>query len=259
MKEEKILLAGIEDKWRQCREYYAVTSTGFLDLHQRSLAENLCRELQRRDETVRCVFYGGYEEAERTVLMFLPEYMDAENLSELAKAGPLAGLRLHCRAGGRALRHGDYLGSLTGMGLKRETIGDILVNKTGADVIVLEEIRAFLLTHYDKAGRTELSPEAIELEDLHIPELRMKEYRDTVPSLRLDNVIASAFSMSRGLAAEAIKSGIVFVNHMQADKVSMIVREGDQLVCRGKGKVIFQRIEGKTRKDRTVIVLKKYI
>lgn len=259
MKEEKILLAGIEDKWRQCREYYAVTSTGFLDLHQRSLAENLCRELTRRDETIRYAFYGGYEEAERTVLMFLPEYIDAENLSELARSGPLAGLRLHHRAGGRDLHHGDYLGSLTGLGLKRETIGDILVNEAEADVIVLEEIRTFLLTHYDKAGRTELFPESIELSELHVPKLRMKEYRDTVASLRLDNVIASAFSMSRGLAAEAIKSGIVFVNHMQADKVSMIVREGDQLVCRGRGKAILQQTGGKTRKGRTVIVLKKYI
>lgn len=252
MKEDKILLAGIRDKWRKCRECYMVTSTGFLDLHQRSLAENLCRELAREDSEIRYVFYGGYEDAERTVLMFLPDYAKPED------DHPLAAVRMRRKPGGKALAHGDYLGSLMGLGLKREAVGDILVSERGADIVVLAEIRSFLLTHYDKAGRTSLSPEEIGLDELEIPEMRVQEYRDTVASLRLDNMVASAFSLSRGAAAEAVRSGIVFVNHVQADKVSMMLREGDQIVCRGKGKVLFERIEGKTRKDRLVAVMKKY-
>ena len=38
-KEDSILLAAAEDKFRQCSQQYMLTNTGFLDLRQRSLVE----------------------------------------------------------------------------------------------------------------------------------------------------------------------------------------------------------------------------
>jgi len=49
--------------------------------------------------------------------------------------------------------------------------------------------------------------------------------KDTVASLRLDNVLSSAFSLSRAKAAEAIRTGLVFVNSAPAEKTDLQVME----------------------------------
>lgn len=248
MKEDAVLLAGIEDKISQCLEYYMTTNSTFLDMRQRTLAEALCRQ----HAGLRYCFHGGYEDAERTVAVFLPDY------AELGDSNPLALLRI-TQDGRRTLSHRDYLGSLTGLGIKREMIGDILVRDNGADIVIIKEMGDFLLYHYEKAGRTALKAELVPIEEIIVPENRFEEKRDTVASLRLDNLIASAFNLSRGRAAEAIESGLVYVNGLQIEKSDRQIKEGDRLVLRGKGKVLLKAVGGVTKKDRTSIVIHKYI
>lgn len=247
-----MLLASVEDKIQQCSLQYRLTHTGFLDLRQRSLIEVMCRTLCRSADEVRCEFWGGYEDAERTIAVFMPDYAQLSDC-------PLTVIRARVTSGGRKLTHRDYLGALMGLGIKREMIGDILPVEDGADIIILEEIKEFLLYHYDKAGRTELKLEEVTFEKLRIPEARIAEQKDTVASLRLDNVIASAFSLSRAKAAEAIRSGLIFVNSIQMEKVDVPVREGDKLVFRGKGKAYLSQVGGKTRKDRIFITIRRYL
>ena len=141
-KEDKMLLAGAEDKFRQCCQQYCLTYTNFLDLRQRSLVEKSLRELGVSSSEARCVFYGGYEDAERTMAVFLPDYADERDC-------PLSVIRIKAPSGGRKLTHRDYLGSLLGLGLKREMTGDILVTDSGADIIVMEEVKDFILFNYD--------------------------------------------------------------------------------------------------------------
>lgn len=252
-KEDKMLLAAAEDKLQQCARQYMVTNTGFLDLRQRALVESRLRELGRSNQDVSWTFFGGYEDAERTIAIFLPDY------AVLEESHPLTVIRAQAPSGGRKLTHRDYLGSLTGLGIKREMVGDILTGETGADIIVLEEIRDFLLFNYGKAGRTSLQLEAVPLQELRVPEVRTVMQKDTVASLRLDNVIASAFSLSRAKACEAIRSGLVFVNSMQAEKTDFQVKEGDKLVLRGKGKAFLREVGQRTRKDRIFIVTERYL
>lgn len=248
MKEDAVLLAGIEDKISQCLEYYITINSGFLDMRQRTLAEALCRQ----HAGLRYCFYGGYEEAERTVAVFLPDY------AEFSDSNPLALLRI-TQNGRRTLSHRDYLGSLVGLGIKREMIGDILVRDGGADIVIIRDMGDFLLYHYEKAGRTALKAELVSIEEIIVPENRFEEKRDTVASLRLDNLIASAFSLSRGRALEAIEGGLVFVNGLQIEKADRQIKEGDRLVLRGKGKVLLKAVGGVTKKDRISIIIHKYL
>lgn len=250
MKEDTILLASIKDRIEQCLEHYMVTNSTFLDMRQRTLAEVLCR--QYKSQGLRYSFYGGYEEAERTAAVFLPDY------AELKDYNPLALLRIR-QTGQRALSHRDYLGSLMNLGIKREIVGDILVREDGADIVIMKDMAEFLLFHYEKAGRTSLKAEIVPVDEIIVPENRFEERRDTVASLRLDNVIASAFSLSRGRALEAIGSGMVFVNGLQTEKADRQVKEGDKLVLRGKGKVFLKAVGGVTKKDRISIIILKYM
>lgn len=260
-KEDSILLALLEDRAGQCEDHYMMTASGFLDMRQRTLAERFCRE----KKLARYAFYGGFEEAERCIALFYPEYMDigAEGADGYFQANPeedpLAVVRAKAVSKQRPLTHRDYLGSLTGLGLKRDVIGDILVREDGADIMVDREITEFLLYHYGKAGRANLELSVVPTAELIVPEARTEEKGDTVASLRLDNVIASVFGTSRGNAADAVRGGLVFVNSLQVQKPDAPVREGDKLVLRGRGKALLKEVGGQTRKDRTFIRFLRYL
>ena len=248
MKEDRIFLGKIEDKIKGASEKYMLTYSDFLDPHEHSVASNYIRGKGRFD--VEIVFFGGYEDAERVLMFCLPDYASLEDASKDA----LKVIRVKTKEGGKALRHGDYLGSLTGLGVSRSKIGDILVNEGGADIIVSSEIVEFLMTNYAKAGRNYLS-----LSEHELPENSRLTVKDTVASLRLDNIVSSAFGLSRAKAQEAIKRGIVFVNSIEQTKVDVQIDEGDKIVLRGKGKVLVKEIGNRTRKDRIFMEFERYV
>ena len=273
-KEDDLLIAIIEDRIQQTQDRYMITSTGFLDMHQKKVALDYCRSHRIPDalqakapSDVRYLFYGGYDEAERCILCFLPEYVqmaDASMDTAQEHAIPaevrdmLSVIRVTTPKGGRALTHRDYLGSLLSLGIDREVTGDILVRQDGADIIALQEMADFIELNYRKAAHQNLSAAIIPIDQLDPGIIDFKEQSDTVASLRLDNIVASAFHLSRAKAAEAIRAGLVSVNSMEALKTDMLIEEKDKIVLRGKGKVILSEIGGTTRKDRTFVTYTVY-
>lgn len=233
-----------------------MTNTGFLDTHQQSVLRQL---YAHTDLGCRIAFVGGYADAQRRVMVCLPDYLEEvpeDELFTVIRATHQKGVS--AGHSGRALRHGDYLGSLLGEGLKRSVLGDILVRPDGADIIVLKEIADYISEHYGKAGRAYLSVEEVPLQTLLIPEVKVKEKHDTVASLRLDNLIASAFGLARSKAADAIKGGLVLINHEEVLKIDRIVEEGDELILRHRGKAVLKSVGGTSRKGRIAVEIVQY-
>ena len=79
--------------------------------------------------------------------------------------------------------------------------------------------------------------------------------RDTVPSLRLDAVLASGMKMSRARAAELIREGAVAVEHRQETRTDRLLEEGQQLSIRGFGRIRLREVGDRTRKERWPILL----
>ena len=250
-KDERLLLASIEDKARRCQRTNAPQHTGFLSLEQCAAAEDICR-----GEHYRGLLYGGYEDAERRVMIFLPDYMDEEDIP--GQFQPLSAIRAELSKGAQKLSHRDYLGALLGLGVERSVIGDILVRDDGADIIVLAEMADFFVRNFEKAGRMNLHVSQIELDSIKQSYVDHSEITDTVASLRLDNLISSAFRLSRGAAQEAVRQGLVSVNGRQSLKADMALDEGDKLVLRGKGKAVLKEVGGRSRKDRIIVTIDKY-
>ena len=263
MHSDELLIARLEDKIQQAADNYMMTAGDFLDMHQRKVAQDYCKS---RKLPVRWLFYGGYEEAERCMPVFLPDYIDVPAVDEngnMTVPGEIAelvkGIRVSVPKGGRALTHRDYLGSLLALGLDREVTGDILVRQPdektggGADIIVETGVAEFIEMNYDKAGRANLSVTVLPVEKLDMGTQNIVSKHDTVASLRLDNVVSSAFALSRAKAAEAIRRGIVSVNSVEALKVDQEVSEGDRIVLRGKGKAVLTEAGGRSRKDRIIV------
>ena len=259
-KDDRYLAGQIEDKIRQAAEYYMVTHTGFLDPHAYAVAQRICRGGSAPE--IRKVFTGGYPEAERVILLCLPDYA-AEEAADIpggtAAAEVLTVIRASVKPGGRKLKHGDYLGSVLGLGLDRSAIGDILVREDGADLIVLKEIAEFLMTHYAKAGRSYLELEEKPLGELIVPEAQRQVCTDTLASLRLDNLVSSAFGLSRAKAQEAIRRGLVFLNSQEELRTDREFGEEDRVTLRGSGKVIVTEIGGRSRKDRIYVTWERFL
>ena len=252
MTKDELITARIEDRIAQCRDGYYVTSTGLLDTHEQALAI----AASRHAAGVRTFMYGGYADAERRMMVCVPK--DLPMSDEEAVDGLLRVLRVKLPAISRELSHRDYLGSILGLGIERRLTGDILVRDDGADVFIVPEIAEFLLREYRQAGNTAVKTEIVPVDEVIVPEARCEIIKDTVSSVRLDSVISSAFRMSRSTAAEAVRSGLVSVDHIECLKTDAKVEEGAVLVLKGKGKAILEEIGSGSKKNRIWLRIKRF-
>ena len=251
--EERTLLARVLDKAEQTRRREVGANTPFLSPAQRAQAEDLLA----RAEAPRHVCFGGYEGAERTVCLFLPQWQEPEDACGDPE-GPLAAVEARCHPDAQ-LTHRDILGSLMGLGLTREKLGDILPGEGRFQVVALREAVPILLTQWESAGRWRLSCREIPLSTLEARAPQVRVIRDTVAALRLDAVAAVGFSLSRSKAAELVSAGRVEVNHRSCAKGDRGVEEGDVLTCRGLGKCVLKTVSGLSRKGRVMIEVERYL
>ena len=248
--DERVLLAHILDKCEQSRNRNIPSATDFLSPADQRSAQDLLHAAAIHDG---CAFCGGFARAERRMLLFLPDWQEEADESEYMTA-----LRCTYRKED-TLTHRDFLGSLMAQGVTREKLGDILVSEGSCDLIVSRDIAPYLLQNVTSAGRVKLSVSEIELSDLSVPELKVKEIRDTVSTLRLDAVAASGFSMSRGKAQELISSGRVQLNYRETLKSDAPVAQGDVISARGLGKFEVAEVGGLSKKGRTALLLRRYL
>ena len=200
--------------------------------------------------------FGGWEEAERKMLIFLPEYLEEESLYE--EDSPIVCLRAEFFHGDSP-SHRDFLGALMGAGIGRETVGDICVDTESCDFFVTAEIAPYIEQSFTSAGRTHLRIRRIPLREAHIPEPEVKEIRDTLASLRLDSVISSGFRIGRSLASQYVSSGKAAIDGLPCEKPDKNVPEGAKVSVRGLGKIKLISVNGRTKKDRISVTIHRYV
>lgn len=155
--------------------------------------------------------------------------------------------------------HRDYLGAVMGLGLTRESVGDICVRSDGCDIIALPNAAKYIEDNLTGAGRATLKAKQIPLGEVRAPQVNIKETSITVASPRLDAVAGEIFSLSRSAAAQAIASGAVTVNDEQVLKADRRLSPKDKIVLRGKGRAILGEEFTQTKKGRVRIGVKKSV
>lgn len=248
-KDDEILLAMIYERITTAATRNIPASTGFLSKREQMLAAELLRA-----EPV--VFFGGHALAEREICCYLPDYLDRSWLE--GDDSPIAAVRATFFEADN-LTHRDFLGALMGCGIRRSTIGDIYVSSGCCDFLVTREVLPYLLQNFLSAGRTRLHVAQISLAELQIPEQKVKTIRDTVSSLRLDGIVSSGFSISRGKAAEYIAAGKCEHNYIPCTKGDRPVREADIISVRGLGKIRLTAIGGNTKKGRIAVEITRFL
>lgn len=254
--EERLLVARLLDKIEQSEKRNKIEYTDFLDEYQEKIVTKILIYLKKD-----FISFGGYEEAERKVIIFYPEKLreifedkkfNFNSIINIIRIQPLKNEQ-------EKLNHRSYLGGLIKLGIKREKIGDIIIHDTGADIIILKEMKEFLYNNISTLKRFQNSQkEVVNLENINKKILEMQEEKIIVSSLRIDNVVSEICKTSRNKANDIIASERVFVNSECISKNTKNINVNDKVTIRGKGKFFIKEVLGETKKGKIPIIINFY-
>lgn len=228
------------------------------------------REAEKCLNTLGCAdaawFYGGYPDAERVRLFVWPEYLldmaeadpnDQKEtdgywnlLSDGAVSEAVTAIRIS-GSGFRVLSHRDYLGSILGLGVERDALGDVAVqNEHEAVVFCTRQMACFLCDTLTKVANDAVrcrtyTPDAAFTDGRHYQPIA-----DTVASARLDCVVAALINRSREEAQGMIRTGLVEVDFEPTDRTDYPANPPQTISVRGYGRYVLRAFEGETRKGR---------
>ena len=237
--EDKICLSQILDKIEFSRTREKIEYTDFLDMYQVALVENFLRKIKFQNYQL----YGGYDEAERRILVVYPEKYNEKMLEKnYNKMVKIVRIQLPEEEKGK-YSHRNYLGGIVKLGLKREKVGDIIVQEQGADIITIQDFADILKQQLPSLTRFENSQITIEeIQNLQKREVKIEQVKIIVPSLRLDNFVSDLVRTSRSKAVQIIDQERVFVNGQNETKASKQLKLNDIITIRGKGRFAWDRL-----------------
>lgn len=239
----------IEDLKNTAYQRDIVMFTDFLDLHQL----HILRSLEKDFSGINMKTFGGYECAERQMAALFPDALCYE------WEYPICCLKItkEEKRFQEKLSHRDYLGALVHLGVERSIIGDILVQGDDAWFFCVDSMGDFFVQELVKIRHTMVHARILTRTE-PFPEPIRKPVEGTVSSVRLDAVIAVAFSGSRSKLLPLIQGGQVYVNSVLVTSNGYSLKDGDIVSVRGKGKFRFQQILSMTKKGKYRVLLELY-
>jgi RNA-binding protein YlmH len=226
---------------------YRPKLSDFLDPRQQSIVSSI---IGNSDE-VSTAFFGGSETAERKRALLHPDYMVPE-----PEDFEIQAYELEYPAKFVTIDHPQVLGTLMGLGLKREKFGDIIFSGEKIQLAAARETASYIEQQVTSVGKAKVFLRPIALEELLRAEEPYVEEFVTVSSLRLDTVLGEAFRLSRSKVKPFIQSEKTKVNWKVVHDPSFQVENGDMLSMRGKGRCLLHSVEGQTKKGKYRVVLR---
>ncbi len=155
------------------------------------------------------------------------------------------------------LTHRDFLGSLIGLGIGREVLGDILLHDGEGHLFAGEKIAPYIVGNLEKVRRTAV---ICRIEDAPpaVVTLPPDAEERVAAGERLDALVAAVFSLSRSESARLIERGLVALDGRPAEKLSASPNPGTMVSVRGFGRFLYEGIVGDTRKGRLRVRVRIY-
>lgn len=228
----------------RAEERYCVTFSDFLNMEEKSL-------LEAQKFNIEYCFFGGYGTAERCVAAFGYGCENTDFPIAIIKAEPISPKFAD------KLSHRDFLGSLMGLGIRREVLGDIVIADNIGYIFCLKSIAEYIAQSLDKVRHTSVKCSIIAT----LPETAQsapEEKQLIAASERLDVIVAAVYGFSRSEVKELFINRRVFVNSAQCENFSRIPKVGDIISVRGKGRFVYNGVLGNTKKNRLIISVSIY-
>ncbi|MBF7095868.1 YlmH/Sll1252 family protein [Alkalibacter mobilis] len=195
------------------------------------------------------IFFGGYEDAERKILI--------TGINNDDEKVPPIDLLLIENANG--LTHRDILGSLLSTGIKRNVLGDIIVDEKNAYVFAKSNFSGYIDSNLEKIKSKYPVIRILRPGEVSLPEKRVAKKVFVISSTRLDNVISKVCSISRNESSALIKKGLVKLNHEVIEKPTVAVTENTLISIRGHGRYLISCMNGLTNKGNHKVEIQKYL
>lgn len=249
LSEDDVRLLDRVSEWTAAaEEKYIVKFSAFLDERQCLLCEKLMASMKYENYKL----WGGYENAARRVLCVYPEYGEVQN-----EDFPITAVTIEYRKGDK-LTHRDILGSLMGLRITRDSVGDILVGEGKSAVFIRDSVAADVTSSLTKVGRAGVKIHEGYDGSIHT-EVKTQEISGTVASMRADCILSLAARISREKSAQLIKNTGIEIDHMPKNSPKILLEEGCTFSVRGYGKFKLVSVDGVTKKDRIHITLNKFV
>ncbi len=249
-KEELMLQKRLIELSKTAYQRGIVTFSDFLNLNELNILHTTPKQaFHACYET-----FGGYDYSERQMVAFLPDALCYE------KKYPISILKIEPlqKKFAEKLSHRDYLGAILNLGIDRCKLGDILVEEDYALIFVHKSLETFFVEEVTRIRHTNVMVSVeTEMEGSYKP--KVKEINGTVSSLRLDSLLALAFSYSRSKLVEYIEGGRVFVNGKLITSNGYQIKENDIISARGLGRFRFVGTISNTKKGRIYITIHLYV
>ena len=161
--------------------------------------------------------------------------------------------------------HKDFLGSLMGLNVRRELMGDLILENDKKKWIcgyipVSEKISDYIVSELKQIGKAVCEIEIVDVKNKNdLPKYRYDDKLIIVPSKRLDSIVSTITNLSRTKVIDPIEKGKVFVDYVEEKDKSKLLEIGSLITIRGFGKYKLFLDKGETRKGKERILVKKYI
>lgn len=199
--------------------------------------------------SVPVTLWGGYENAERCVACFGDREYFTDNTDYPIKCILIKPVNQKFADN---LTHRDFLGSLMGLGIRREVLGDIIINGNCGYLFCIDAIADYIIENLTQVRHTTVKCELTE--NIPTDALPQAENREIiVSSERLDVIVSAIYKMSRSQVLPLFHTEKVFVNGAVKTSPSATVNIGDKISARGFGRFIYKGVLRHTKKDRLVI------
>lgn len=249
-KEELMLQKRLIELSKLAYQRGIVTYSDFLNLNEL----NILHTMPKNELYTSYKVFGGYDFSERQMVAFLPDALCYEYFYPISvlKISPLQ------KKFAESLSHRDYLGAILNLGIERSKIGDILVQDNSAILFIHQSLETFVQEELRRIKHTSVMAEPENFAEISYKP-KTEEKKGTVSSLRLDSLMALAFSSSRTKLVSYIENGKVFVNGKLITSNGYQIKEEDIISVRGLGRFQFKEMLSQTKKGRYFVTIDMYI
>lgn len=244
-REEQSIVQECTQWLQEVEDYYAPILTSFLDPRTQYILQNLANHYQ-----ISVYFDGGVENAERQRAYLYPSYEKASR-----DKMELQLIQIQYATKFNHLEHRQILGTLLGNGIKREYIGDIITDGDQWQCVVSAHLTEYLCIQIEKIANVSVKLQPISFDKQVKPKMDYSTKHQTVSSLRLDNIIANVYNISRQQAKQLVANERCKVNHAVVVHSERELAEHDLISVRGYGRFLLKEIGELTRKQRYPITV----
>ncbi|WP_010096760.1 YlmH/Sll1252 family protein [Ornithinibacillus scapharcae] len=227
--------------WKeQVERYFEPKLTDFLDPREQQIIEMLIGSA--RDE-LQLKLFGGGSHSERKRAIIAPYYEEITN-----NTFNISLIQASYHEKFITIAHRDVLGAFLSLGISRKKLGDLYAGDGKIQILLDKDIASYVQMNLTGIKRATITFEEVSFDKLIEQKSVWNESEKIVSSLRLDTILKEIYNLSRKQAQDLIQKGMVKVNYRLVEDGKFILREGDLISLRGKGRSKLVEVNGQTKK-----------